>query len=456
MKEHNEFDELARRKLAEREFQFEEKHWSEMEKMLGSAGKRDRLAWWMLPVLLLMIGGGVYVLRTEGTDNNIAQVQQAPINEIEKPTEHAQIENVHSGSDSAPAPINEKQTSDATLEVNSQNALPHEAVASGSTDRRTAARNTEQTIKSSNASRSSIERSENGSQLAANAALISDQENIAPIVERTDVDQIERSRPNEISLSGGSEVIAAATDRPVLVAQYETPIDHPSNVEPEPVAATGSTNTSDHGPDQDMGSLIPSDESSPEPPTFTETTDENSMINIDPSIPFINDGSSENNAEVPATIPSEALPIADVPNTDIVVTPTDTLASSGIVQDSIISPETPAAPTPIVDPRSPFEISFLAGMSITNSRYGGPGSENGFRSIEQQRTYGGGVELMRMGRNIGVGGGLHYSTYSELINTDEESRTESSEMQYYFLTPVDTTLLIITDTIQINGQDHYV
>jgi hypothetical protein len=67
-----------------------------------------------------------------------------------------------------------------------------------------------------------------------------------------------------------------------------------------------------------------------------------------------------------------------------------------------------------------------------------------------------GAELMHMGRNIGLGFGIHYGTYSERIKVDAIDNTMVDRWNYWYLAPVDTTILFITDTVTQNGQVYYV
>lgn len=63
---------------------------------------------------------------------------------------------------------------------------------------------------------------------------------------------------------------------------------------------------------------------------------------------------------------------------------------------------------------------------------------------------------MRMGRHLGIGSGLHYTNYREHMTTSAAFRTDEHAHQYYYITTQDTTLLMITDTVLVNGQPYYV
>src|SRR5690606_36266739 len=68
MKDHNDFDELARRKLEERRFSFDEAGWLEVEKQLDKKGGK-RLGWWLIPALALLLPIGYLGFRS--MDNEV-------------------------------------------------------------------------------------------------------------------------------------------------------------------------------------------------------------------------------------------------------------------------------------------------------------------------------------------------------------------------------------------------
>lgn len=112
------------------------------------------------------------------------------------------------------------------------------------------------------------------------------------------------------------------------------------------------------------------------------------------------------------------------------------------------APVVPVAP-PLVTPQSPWEISLLGGMFRSTSTYSGAGSETW--SITPQNSWGAGAELMHMGRNFGVGGGLHYGTYADRLSTPEVSNTTTTIERFWYLANVDTTLLLITGGDSLSG-----
>ena len=111
---------------------------------------------------------------------------------------------------------------------------------------------------------------------------------------------------------------------------------------------------------------------------------------------------------------------------------------------------------PIIPDRAPWEISMLGGAFSSTGNYSGGNSDSWSNGITPETTMGYGAELMHMGRNIGLGFGVHYGTYAERIKVDAIDNTTVDRWNYWYLAPVDTTILFITDTITQNGQTYYV
>jgi hypothetical protein len=95
----------------------------------------------------------------------------------------------------------------------------------------------------------------------------------------------------------------------------------------------------------------------------------------------------------------------------------------------------------------------MAGPARTTSIYGGAFDPN--VKIESVNGWSGGIELMRMGRNIGIGGGVHYVQYAERLHAPDIMRTTEQQVQYYFMSTLDTTILMITDSLLINGEYYH-
>ncbi|MBK6893521.1 MAG: outer membrane beta-barrel protein [Flavobacteriales bacterium] len=97
--------------------------------------------------------------------------------------------------------------------------------------------------------------------------------------------------------------------------------------------------------------------------------------------------------------------------------------------------------------RAPWEISIMGGMFSSTTKYAGSNSADWNADIGKENSIGIGAELMHMGRNFGIGTGLHYSTYAERLHTDAVDRNTMTLQNFWYLMPVDTMVLVITDTI---------
>jgi len=122
---------------------------------------------------------------------------------------------------------------------------------------------------------------------------------------------------------------------------------------------------------------------------------------------------------------------------DSASTPNDSLAS------------TTPAPLPLQGPtlRSPWEISALAGLRTTNANYRRAGLQPDELRITGRSNSLFGLEAMHTGRNLSLGAGITYGTWSEQVEVTALDRTVTTTRPYWTLVPVDTTFLIITDTL---------
>ncbi|MBX2979987.1 MAG: hypothetical protein KF905_11885 [Flavobacteriales bacterium] len=106
--------------------------------------------------------------------------------------------------------------------------------------------------------------------------------------------------------------------------------------------------------------------------------------------------------------------------------------------------------------RSPWELSLWGGLFNTSSRYGAQDAANEVQVSGAETRWGVGFEAVHMGRNFGLGTGLHYGTYADAIALDERNRIDITSSRYWFLAPVTTTILVVTDTVFLNGAPYFV
>lgn len=479
MKEHNDFDELARRKLEERRFAFDEAGWLEVEKQLDKKGGK-RLGWWLIPALALLLPIGYLGFRS--MDNEVELHADVP---AEKAIVPSAIEKQGT--------LAEERNDLFQEEVDRTEGSPIAPIDNGSIE---ADRSMENAVERT----ATIER-----EPINDEAPIADRDE-SPINTRTD--EIQLTDRNEVSIEEKvdrepmvidpveeDDLIAINDPGEDVIVDIHDPIDRekePVSTEDEPDAAaiTGTTgdletalvvedenftrNEEDPSTEKDLppANDAPSTQANDQENTSKNDNVRTRLITGDQrpkQDPFL----TQNDQEIAEANASEEQGPELVPQTTDEAKPSDPIvdpvAESAIpvVKDTAsatietpndtatASPELPPTP-PIVDPRSPLEIAFHGGTFFSNSNYSGAVTEDWDHSTESTRTFGGGVELMRMGRNIGIGGGLHYSVYADRLNTDEALRSLEEQYQYWFLDPVDTTILFITDTIIVDGVVQYV
>ncbi|MFZ1616218.1 MAG: hypothetical protein WAT41_02575, partial [Flavobacteriales bacterium] len=134
---------------------------------------------------------------------------------------------------------------------------------------------------------------------------------------------------------------------------------------------------------------------------------------------------------------------ATTPSTDT----TTSIATGNSVTDDTVTAAPSAAAPPLVPERAPWEISVMGGLFSSTADYTGSNSAEWNAGISKENSLGIGTELMHMGRNFGIGAGLHFSTYAERLRTDAIDRTTNTLHDFWYLNPVDTAILVITDTL---------
>lgn len=135
--------------------------------------------------------------------------------------------------------------------------------------------------------------------------------------------------------------------------------------------------------------------------------------------------------------------------------PTMASVTPNTPSNSVATPLLPASLPPLIPERAPWEISLLGGIFSSNSTFTGGNSADWSNDVGRMTTGGAAAEVMHMGRHFGLGIGLHYGTYAERITLGELSSTTTTIDNFWFLVPVDTTLLFISDTINAGTDSSY-
>lgn len=409
MSEQERFDDLVRRKLEERTFPFAEADWQAAEQLiLAERARRRRQRFWPFAAAALLIAGsGIAYLAFTGEEpaddrtGSVAQVAGAD----ERPN-------------ATPTPATKGTATPSANTTPTTAPAPEITTAHGTTGR------------SGSAPQPPARVSGTGT-----ATRVHDQ------VERTTADPVlardEPSSPSGSIMDGPMQADAddARSD------------DHPSPFMAESgtqrVANEESRSTDDGRPGSEAGEpSIPQGTMAAAPPPFTMNEEE-----APSSLNHVAGTAVVNEAQVPGGVQH------DLTGTQ----PADSAASSStptLAVDSaeVASGDTATLALPLVKPDSPWELSAIGGLLWGRGRYSGAQRDLWEADVRNGLGWSAGAEVMHMGRNVGIGTGIHYSTYAERLVAPELSLSEQEVERFYFLTPVDTTVTLGTDTFTVNGQ----
>lgn len=412
----NEFDELARRKLAERSFAFDEGHWQAAQAALGTGRGRNRGAWYLAALVLLLLGGGTWWWAQDGTT-------------IKDPAEHtAEVQR------SAPERNQlEQQGSNGTVETSSTTSERNAAEASQADSELSGTPQPEESPRS-------LPAQEPAPSVPAPAVVASSQNG-------SSADGLEVPPTQELR----TKPLAAPKHDPtlpdVVLELADGEVDAGTEADaPKEESKTVAASVPDLGVQADPERDVPS------APTMVDRMDGNTAAAQNDSAVSEEEvaqaeGSTANVAPS-STDPSEARQTIG-----------DTLSSETTVEQAkdtadVSVPE--ALQLPLVAQGQAWELGVSAGIFSTTSQFQGANSGDWSNTVSRQQGMSFGAELLHMGRNFGVGSGIHYSTYAEGIAVDAVSDTRTDVLRFWFLQPVDTMILFITDTMDQGGTPYYV
>jgi hypothetical protein len=400
MKPNNAFDDLARRKLDERAFPFEEAHWTAMRETLGGSmhGARRRSIRW-IPALLLLLLSVAWWWSTSG------------------PKATPEL------SSTAPASSSLLKGSDRNADRNRKSSVP-----------------IADTSSSAEMTRTDRTRSSRGAQQASTAAL-----SVRSAPRNEDMMQHLALDQGPPSGSDGIDAIRAtpapgvshfevgytlAGKAMVGVAEMDLPNER---------FATDSS----HRP---LGTGIGT------PVTDVEGV---SLAPLGATLPVVPEAATEHSRAAPGAAPS------DDGTTDALENrrPSGSLDAHAYVLEAPMDSATAGPTLALIEPpfskQSPWELGLLGGAALSQIRYEGTGSRDWSEHVgsEWAPTYG--IEALYTCRNFGIGTGLHMGTYAERITAGAVDRSAWNTSSYWFITSVDTTILLITDTVQVGGQTFY-
>jgi hypothetical protein len=404
----NEFDELARRKLNEQAFPFEEAHWMQAEQLIAAQRGRKRRGFWLLgaAALLLVSTAAWWMLRDAEV---VAEPLASTANEVHTDKATAELSATEKSTDaSTPSASSSAQASSANTGTNEDGIS--DAKNDNAASPATSSATTGTATTNAKASVSKVASTSTGKSSKPQA-----ERNASPKATGGTIASVEASSTGNTTTTGTT----SGTSDPQAVEK--------GAIIPTPALVTSApTLAAVDAPDQ--GPAASSEVSTP------EATLDHSVVTID----------------------GQAVNVDTLDHTELIMLLT--AASTTSPSDSANASPIAAAPAvpPIIADRAPWEISLLGGAFSSNSKYNGGNSDSWSNGITPETTSGYGAELMHMGRNIGLGFGVHYGTYSEKIKVDAIDNTTVERWNYWYLAPVDTTILFITDTVTQNGQTYYV
>lgn len=410
MSDQHEFDELARRKLDERQFHLNEDDWLAAQRLIQADRPASRGLRNTIIASLLLIGAGMWWAwpSEPAADMEMAEVERSGILKTEEEDRHSSEKNVAVavGTPEQRTPLDDLHHTSSAVKPLDPSVDPQVRMPSPEQVSHTAPKTRVPTAPKPRAQEPTdvnVEYKNKNTTATLGDPRIT---NAAPPVAQNE-DEDDQDLPDPSTSNEPLEVhVNATTDK----SSTSTTIDRH-----EPSIGTVGANLA-------LDSLATG--AMPAPDTTALTT-----------YYSIADG-----AALPTTFTSDT----------VAIQPTDTLA-----QDSTATASVPPVP-PLVTANSPWEVGILGGALRSSSTYTGGTSElwrDGSRS-RWAPTFG--AEIMHMGRNFGIGTGLHLATHAEDLDVGSRSITTTSFRDSNYFQSIDTTLLIIVGTTQIGGQTYYI
>jgi len=413
----DQFDELARQKLDERAFPFDEGAWQQAQRAIAAQKRSGRRAFWYFGGAAA-VGLALWLLWPNGEASLVAKQHQ-----VETTTEAAATPTVEQEATN----VNERAEA-APVEATPIGTVPVEAA------------QMQPVSKPMNQLKDSI-----GSPVAKAASVRPERPLIASNIKP---DPQPTQRFNASSANGSdarpAETVQAGIEvTPQDLREHVEAMAEVSKLEEQQGGVVVENATGAEGP---ASSLSEKDSLAPQTPMPEEGEDP--ATDAGTVLPPI--GISSSQQEATKDQQEEAVDVAaseHVTEDSVQAAPMVSTTTPPFDSAAAAVPE-PVAP-PLLGPRSPWEISVLAGAFSTASKYVLPEVKEW--STTPERTVGYAAEAMRMGRNFGFGLGLHYGSYADRLTTPGETRTDVSLSRYWFLQGVDTTILIITGGDSASG-----
>jgi hypothetical protein len=395
MNDPREFDELARQKLAQRQFAFKEGDWAGMQRLINDQGKKRRWPLWTLAAVLLVATPALWwALRDEPA--TIAPAAPA-------------IARVEEASVKGTAPLDVASNSTATEQTDRKVYQPvHEAIAP-----------TEP-----------VAAAEQEPAQQARARTADEPAHREPAKRRT------RNTSAVMTGTGVSSAevkVKTSNASATAVVQAGTPTGQHATAGTKGVAIAGVVDEVAAPTGVNISAVPPTNDTAVMPdtsPTSTTSTPANT-------------GSTESTNIVPL-------------NSGTVAPSADSVQTAVVTQDSALVPPAPTPTQWLATSGSRFEFSLFGGMSLSTSRYSATSAETWRTDNSGQWSPSFGFEAMRMKEHFGYGLGVHRARYEEQLRAEQLSRTDDIYTTTYFLMPIQIITPVVTDTLTVDSVDYFV
>ena len=440
MNTENEFDALARQKLEGRSIPFDENHWVEMQAVLNAQKKRKkRFGFWFGggAALLLLIGGAWYL---NGPSNSNEGQQHEVTELIKKNATTAKIEPANTTVDGE---NNGNSRTEGNNRTRSENVGIVDSTSGSATITNIELNDRHETAPSKQVNVPTL-KSERSTEVKART-----HRTAGSLKNKPNSTNIPRAAIDPSIEEGNGQVRPdpkVATIKEPTFNKANDPVDR-SDMNPTDKRVTGDPEIDHTGTGSEVpraGNTIRPDPQIPNPGSAvgSDTVTNMKEPNINNEKGFT---ANTENGVPPA--------FADSTLTERTELQVDSPAVEQAANDT--SPKTPMPTVQLITPASPWEVSALGGIMRTNTRYTGANSDTWNSGVQQQWSMNAGIEVMHMGSHIGLGTGLHYGTYSERINANAVDNTTFNVTNFWYLVPVDTTILTITGTTTVGTNEYF-
>ncbi len=452
MSERNEFDDLARRKLEERETVFHEGDWAAAERLIA-AQHNSTGGWknWAIGgIALLFIGGTAWwSTSNSSTETRIASVaKNAAMEQADPRTKGTDI-----GTSVANNDHDRIAATTATVTTDIREDRSAQIIATAPTTEVVSTVREQSSLRIENVSAATKKKETQRSNSLKTTRSV-DPVVIAHLQENKKIDalpEVVAQENNENVRTIPNELEAMASSASSTTGQRSTE------------AKNSATAETDHGQEQVMNNAVST--------TVGSTADQfESEAVVEQEEP---DGSTEGDQSAATrTVPEEEL---QVPGSVVMMVedPTRTatrdeviaavvLASDSVVpasdqpQDSALVVQAPLPPLDMVTASSPWEIGILFGGLRSSSTFTGGNSADWNDGLTGRLSPTFGAEVMHMGRNLGIGGGIRYTTYEEELSVEGKSLSTVVIRDSNYFEPFNTTILYVLGIDTINGQEWYI